>query len=217
MTDDTKLSQELILAVPKQQYTAQQYEERRAERVEFCLWWMLTNHKVQIEPGLWGPLGLLEVEAFLEAHFTGLMNPYEKLFKKRAKARRHKRGQNLELTRTTRNERLAQRILVLGCIAVGDRAKLGKVAARERIAKAAEKAQIFIEGPTADALKHWELRLEPPLTPFDEGMIAYAISRSLDQHGVPDPNRLISYFIKQALAMLHPGVIIAPPQAETTP
>ena len=196
MTDNANPLREVILAVPKQKLSAEEYEQRRAERVEFCLAWLLATAKAQIDPGAWGPFGLLETQSYLEALATGTTHPFIKVYKKRAKARRHSHPPR------TMNERMAQRYMVLGCITLSDRAGLDKAAARERMAKAAD--NVFPEAPTADALKHWELQLEPVVSPLDEALIARAISRS----GITNLNALADFFINLARTVLHPSATL---------
>lgn len=70
------------------------------------------------------------------------------------------------------------------------RVGVGKGQARKEVEKAIARLKLFAIVPTANTLKHWEERMEPPLTELDEEVIATAIDNC-----ERDPQRLIEYFI----------------------
>jgi hypothetical protein len=204
---DTKLPPEVILVAPKRKLSAAEYEERRAERTEHTLWWLLSAAKTQMDLGVWGPFGLFEVHSLLEAIAIGASHPLIKIYKKRVRERRRrKRGVAFAAGRPlpTYAERLARRYMVLGRIALTEHGLEDKTLARERMVEAAAKEQVFNEPPTAEALKHWEQRLEPVLCPLDKNVIASAVARTTDRRGVTDLDQLAFRFIGFARAVLHP-------------
>jgi hypothetical protein len=73
-------------------------------------------------------------------------------------------------------EQNARRLAVLLCNAL-ERAGVRKGEAHKQAAKALARTGVFGTTPTPHALKHWEQRMQPPLTQADERVITAAIAR----------------------------------------
>ena len=156
-------------------------ETARALLAASCLWAMLAAAKQQTDIVKWRNVGGLELEDFADAIDRGGLHPLLQLWQAR-KSETNRPGPGLR-------EQHARRLAVLLCIAL-QRVGVGKGKARKRVAQALARTDLFSTTPTADALKHWEERMEHPLAEADERVITTAIAGC-----GRDPQRLMEYFI----------------------
>ena len=80
------MTKDVIVVVPNKEIGDEQ--TRRSQRAELCLWQLLQAAKLKTDPSSWASLGLLELEAFLEATSSGGTHPLIETYYERAAARR---------------------------------------------------------------------------------------------------------------------------------
>jgi hypothetical protein len=156
-------------------------EKARALLAFSCLWEMLAAAKQQTDIVTWRRVGGLELEDFADAIDRGGQHPLLQLWQER-KAETNRPAPSLR-------EQNARRLAVLLCNAL-ERAGVRKGEAHKQAAKALARTGVFGTTPTPHALKHWEQRMQPPLTQADERVITAAIARC-----GRDPQHLTAYFI----------------------
>jgi hypothetical protein len=142
---------------------------------------MLAAAKQQTDIVIWRRVGGLELEDFADAIDRGGQHPLLQLWQAR-KAETNRPAPGLR-------EQNARRLAVLLCNAL-ERAGIRKGEARKQAAKALARTGVFGTTPTPLALKHWEERMQPPLTQADERVITAAIASC-----GRDPQQLTAYFI----------------------
>ena len=145
-----------------------------------CLWSMLDAAKRQTDIITWRRVGGLELEDFADAIDRGGQHPLLQLWQER-KAETNRPAPGLR-------EQNARRLAVLLCNAL-ERAGVRKGEARKLAAEALTRTGVLVPTPTPRALKHWEQRMQPPLTQADERVITAAIARC-----GRDPQDLVAYF-----------------------
>jgi hypothetical protein len=156
-------------------------EKARALLAARSLWEMLAAAKQQTDIVTWRNVGGLELEDFADALDRGAPHPLLQLWQARKS--------ETNRPRPGLREQHARRLAVLLCNAL-QRIGVGKGKARKEVAKALARTDLLLTTPTADALRHWEERIEPPFTEADERAITAAIASS-----GRDPRRLMEYFI----------------------
>ena len=158
-----------------------------------CLWSMLDAAKRQTDIITWRRVGGLELEDFADAIDHGRQHPLLQLWGAR------KSGTNRPTAGL--REQHARRLVVLLCNALA-RVGVSKGKGRKQAAKALALARtgLFTKPVTPAALKHWEQRMQPPLTGADERVITAAIASC-----GRNPQKIVDYFIGLVLFARHPG------------
>jgi hypothetical protein len=155
-------------------------ERARALHVLSCLMQLPVVARSQVDVATYQKLGGLEAEAFLDAVERGLPHPLLAEWEER-------RSTNSRYAPGLR-DRQFRRLAVLLSVALQKAGLgMGKREARKRTAKAL--GHLF-RIASHRAIEHWELELDPPLSPEDEAVIKAASERC-----GPNPDALIKHFV----------------------
>jgi hypothetical protein len=156
-------------------------QKMRALLTASALWSAINETKQRTDVLGWIKMGLFELMDLADALDRGGEHPLLDLWQERKSA--------TSRPAPSLREQHARRLAVLLPIAL-QRTGLSKSKARKTAAKPLAKTGLFVGGPTVDALRHWEERMAPPLTPDDEKVIAGAMASCGN-----DRQRLVDYFI----------------------
>jgi hypothetical protein len=166
------------IPLEKEDINALRTDAARARLASSCLSRLMRAAKLQMNVINWRRVGGLELEDFANALACGGPHPLLLQWERDKGLTKH--------PAPGLREAHARRLAVLLCLALRQ-ANINK--AREWAAKALAEANVFATPPSDTALKHWEQRLEPPLAPEDEQVLATALARC-----GRDPKALGRYF-----------------------
>jgi hypothetical protein len=143
-----------------------QVDKARAMHALSCLLQLVITARQQTDIATWQRVGGLEAEDFLDAIESGGLHPLAQYYEAR-KADGGRAGPGLR-------ERHFRRLAVLLSVAL-QRSSLSAEQARTKAAEAL--TGLLRTTPTKRSIEGWELKLEPPLSPDDEEVIAAAMAR----------------------------------------
>jgi hypothetical protein len=195
----------IVTHVPSRRLTKEQDAKARLLRINMLLSGLLDEGRRR-HPDLaaLNNAGYVELFDLLEAWRTGQPHPWLTDWKQRT-PHNH--------PGPARHERAARRAVLMACEALEclELARTGKrhkTKVRREVAEELKSMAVFDAPPSADTIKHWQDRDEPPLTAEEKQHVVVQIARYNS-----DAKAVMQHFLGLARAVHAPGMLLMPEDA----